>query len=267
MPLQNFTTYKQRLAAPYQQLQDSKNAITTVAGRMFYSSWLSAPFAGNAPTTPEACSRTTVGALGQADSSLVQRLAQVSVSMSQSGYVIIADRLSHMGGLSAASTALQSVNTAALTRYTDGVGVMASIDITSLIGTTATTCTVNYTNDADQSRTSEEIAIGATNNREASRSIVIPWKAGDRGIKSVQSITLLASTTLAGAFGITLWKPLFAMPIPSLGAQPFIFDSVMTCSGNMPIIQNGACLYYLVNATNVSTGIYQSTLQFIEEPV
>lgn len=267
MALTDWTSYKDKISAPYQRLQVTKVSLTTVAGR-WSSMWLTAPDGGSAPTTAVAPTRATAGAMGQQDSAGVQRLAQVACSLQQSGYMLIADRLSHQGGLSGTVTTAQTTNlaTAALTRYTSGVGVMMALEIYSTLGTTGTTVTVSYTNSAGTSgRTSEAVVIGGTGFRETSRFIILPLQQGDVGVKSVESVTVLASTGTAGNFGVTLFKPLFGMPIFNLGSQQFLFDSMLTNSGNMPEILTDACLFYLLNAFTTSSGIWASAIRIIEE--
>ena len=76
---------------------------------------------------------------------------------------IMIDLLNISGGLSGTVTTPQTTNlpTAALTRYTSGEGVMAGIIIFSTVGTTSTTITISYTNQAGTSgRTSTATSFG-----------------------------------------------------------------------------------------------------------
>jgi len=267
MPIADYSTYVAEVSAPFQRIQDTKNSITTAAGRM-YSLFVTAPLGGSAPTSAAACNSTLAGSIGQMDSSGVQRIAQIAASLGNSAYVLVCDRLSHQGGLSGTATGAQTTNlaTAALTRYTDGVGVMAALEIYTLIGTTATTVTASYTNEAGSSgQTSVATVWGGTAFREASRFIPLPLQQGDLGVKAVASVTAALSTGTAGNFGVTLFKPLFGMPIPNMGSQQFLFDSILNMGGNMPQIVNGACLFYVVVANTTSTGILQNAVRIIEE--
>lgn len=267
MALTDYAEYVAKVTAPYQRLQDTKNALTTTIGRAC-SLWVTAPFGGAIPTTAAVPNNTTTGAMGQADSSGVQRLAQVAVSLEQSAHLVIADRLSHQGGLSATVTTAQTTNlpTSALTRYTDGVGVFAAIEIYTQIGTTATTVTATYTNSGGTgSRVTPLTQIGASGYREAGRLIILPLQEGDSGVKSVESVTVASTTGTAGAFGVTLFKPLVALPIPGNGGQQLLFDSIQSGGGVMPVIPNGACLFYIAIGNLTSTGILLNALRFIEE--
>ena len=147
------------------------------------------------------------------------------------GAYIFVDRLSHQGGLNATGTGAQTTNlpTAALPRYTNGVDVMLGLEIYTQIGSTATTLTVSYTNESGTSgRTAPATVFGGTGAREAGRFFILPLQAGDSGIRSVQSVTVAATTGTAGNFGIVLFKPLFMVPINNADG-PHICDLI---SGN-----------------------------------
>ena len=147
------------------------------------------------------------------------------------GAYIFVDRLSHQGGLNATGTGAQTTNlpTAALPRYTDGRDVMLALEIYTQIGSTATTLTVSYTNESGTSgRTTPATVFGGTGAREAGRFLILPLQAGDSGIRSVQSVTVAATTGTAGSFGVVLFKPLFMVPINNADG-PHICDLI---SGN-----------------------------------
>lgn len=269
MAITTFQSYKDKVAAPYQRLQDTKNSLTTQAGRMS-SWWAVAPDAGAVPTTAVAPTRATAGAMGQVNSSGVQRLVQVAVGLQQSGCIIIADRLSHQGGLSGTVTSAQTTNlpTAALTRYADGAGVMMALEVFSQIGGTATVVSASYTNQAGTSgRTSPDTPIGGTGGKEQARLIQLSLQTGDTGVRSVESVTLTATTGTAGNIGVTLFKPLLVLPVPSLGSQQFLFDSVMNLCANMPQIVDDACLCYFIalSSLNSSSGLLLTANRFVED--
>ncbi len=258
----DYATYKEKISSPTQRFQDTKNTLAITLGKIG-SNWITAPLNAATPSTPATVDNTTVGCIGQIDSTNTQRIAQVSVSMGFTGYMMIVDRLVEGGGLNATLTSSQTVNTPALTRYTSAVGVLAAIELYVAIGATATIATIDYTNSGNASK-SCEVAIGGTGLREVGRTIICPLAPGDVGVKSVQSVQLTATTATAGNFGVTLFKPLYYMPILSLGSQQMLFDSMLDCSGNCPIVENGACLSYLIVCGSTSSGITQSNIRFIE---
>lgn len=255
------------VTSPSQTQQDTKASLTTATGRAS-NFWTTAPDAGATPTTAAATTRATAGSLGQQNATVgTLWLAQVAASLGNSGFLMICDRLSHQGGLSAVVTTAQTTNlpTAALTRYTSGDGVFASLDIYTQIGTTATTVACSYTNEGGTSgRTSPLTAIGATGFREAGRSIILPLQVGDAGVRSVESVTVTATTGTAGAFGVTLWKPLYGMPVLNLGSQQLLFDGIQSMAGLVPEIVDDACLYYMLVAGATSSGVLLTANRFIE---
>jgi hypothetical protein len=267
MPIPNYATYLGKVGAPYQRFQDTKGSLTTIAGRTS-SFWTIAPFAGAAPTSPVATTVSTAGSMGQQNSSGVQRIAQVAAGLANWGMIMLCDRLSHQGGLSGTSTVAQTTNlpTAALTRYTTGEGVWIALEIYTAVGATATTVSCSYTNqDGTAGRTSELTVFGGTGFNGVGRFIILPFQSGDTGARSVQSVTLTASTATAGNFGVTLFKPLLFLPTPSLGSQQLLFDSVQTLATQMPVVENDACLFYVLSGGTTASGVMQNAIRFIEE--
>jgi hypothetical protein len=104
------------------------------------------------------------------------------------------------------STQTTNLPTAALTRYTSGAGVFAAIEISSSgIGSTQTTGTISYTNQAGTAgQTGRFGTIGSTTHRF----YFCTLDSGDTGVRSVESVTLVTSTGTAGNFGVTLYRPL-----------------------------------------------------------
>jgi hypothetical protein len=212
---------------------------TGIAGRVMdlWVPWMG-PYnpVGAAVTTAAAPTRATSGAMGQQNggSGALQIMGGKFASLA-AGTIIWCDRLSHQGGLVGNVTTSQTTNlsTAALTRYTSGVGVMMGLTIYTQIGTTGSTISVTYTDTADASQTAPAIVIGGTGFREANRMLQVPLVSGGVGVKSVQSVIInTTSTGTAGAFGVTLFKPLFAMSI----------DSTDNFSGNPRDYINGGCM-------------------------
>ena len=264
MAIANWATYVSKVGAPAQRIQDTKNSQTTVAGR-FSSFWGIAPFGGSTPGAAAVPTNATTGSMGQANSAGVMRIAQVAASLQQSGFIIIADRLLHNGGLSGTVTTAQTVG-GTLTRNTGGVGNFMACEIYTQVGTTGTTVTASYSNEgATSGRTSQATAFGGTGLREVQRMIPMPLQQGDKGVQACASVTVLASTLTAGSFGVTIFRPLFCMAIPNLGSQQFLFDSMELCGGIMPVVDSNACLWYVMMAFTTSSGIWVSANRFIEE--
>lgn len=175
--------------------------------------------------------------------------------------LIVADILNHSGGLSGVVATEQTTNlpTAALTRYTSGEGVMAGLIVNTAIGTTATTFTVSYTNqDGTPGRISTATGIGATSIGNAIGSFFpIPLAAGDTGVRSVESVTLAATTGTAGNMGIVLFKPLAMIALNDFSGA-HVIDAVSSGGfvGALAQAEPGACLSLLAvsNALQVISG-------------
>lgn len=247
--------YVASLRGPRELQQFFKTALTTAAGRP-YSSWGVAALNGATPTAAAVPTNATTGSLGQENAGS-ESLYCVGGCLSSSfgGHFVLHDRLSHQGGLSGIVTTAQTTNlpTAALTRYTSGDGVMAALQIYSQIGTTATTVSVSYTNQAGTSgRTSPPVAFGGTGNREVARLILIPLAAGDTGFRSVESVTVTATTGTAGAFGVVLFKPLQTFCMDTALGQ-VAFDLLSGGMIGMPDIPDNACLSWTYYPASTST--------------
>lgn len=174
--------------------------------------------------------------------------------------LLVVDILNMNGGLNATLTTPQTTNlpTAALTRYTDGEGVHAALICHANIGGTATTVTVEYTNSAGTgSRVSTAMVFGGSGQSSTGNLTRIPLQAGDTGIRSVESVTLAATTGTAGNFGVVLYKPLaWILVNDSEGAN--VLDCVSTgrVLGQFNEVLDDACvsLFAIINVAQGVTG-------------
>lgn len=255
MALADFSDYKLLYKRPQMHAwwQQATNYGNTDG--IFGSPWSTsgavypAPVGGTAPGIPStaaALSSASGGAwirpvAGSGDQIVVSALLQPR-SFGHCGMLI--DRLSHQGGLSGTVTTTQTTNlpTAALTRYTSGVGVYAALEFYAAVGATNAVWTVVYTNQAGTGSRSVSFQI------DYSPSILtfvpIPLQGSDTGVRSVQSVTLTPSTGTAGNFGVVLFKPLMTVAAltPAGGKMNDIFDLP---GWNTPI-DDAACLEFLI---------------------
>jgi hypothetical protein len=175
--------------------------------------------------------------------------ARISVGTFGAAGLIVVDLLNVNGGLSGTVTTAQTTNlpTAALTRYTTGEGVMAGIVIYTTVGTTGTTISINYTNQAGTSgRISTVTSFGGTGFREGNILIIIPLQAGDTGIRSIESVTVAATTGTAGNFGVCMFKPLAMISLESAsGTMPLDAVSSGGIIGSLCEINPNACLTFV----------------------
>lgn len=204
---------KENRAADFQM-----SAAFGTIGRLCFASRVFLP-APAIPTTSIALDKTSDHSIGPMPSVGSGRLTIMGARLNPSGIggqaVILVDMLNVSGGLSGIVTTAQTTNlpTAALTRFTSGEGVMAGLCIWANIGATGTTATISYTNQAGTpGQISTATQIGGTSvANTAGRIIPIPLAAGDTGVRSVESVTLAATTGTAGNFGVCLFKPLAIM--------------------------------------------------------
>ena len=259
MALANLAAFTAALQNPLEgaSLSFATGTVATSNAGRLYDAWAFQVPAGTAPTTAAVPTRTTAGAFGQQNGgSGALGIVGMNLGGGLPVTVLVADRLSHQGGLSGTVATAQTTNlpTSALTRYTDGVGVMIALTIYTQIGTTATTVTASYTNQSGTSgRTTPAVAIGGTFNREANRLFPLPLQSGDTGVRSVESVTLAATTGPAGAFGVMLFKPLYASSAFAQGniiAADFVTGNA---GGGLPEIVDDACLFPIIMGTTTTS--------------
>ena len=251
MPLADFDAYVDALrlnrAADFQT-----TSITAAIGRSM-AMWrllLPAPATPTASVALDKTSDNAIGPIPNATSGKLQILGGRFNTSGQAGAMAVAiDLLNHQGGLSGTVTTEQTTNlpTAALTRHTGGDGVFIGIVIYALVGTTATTISVRYTNQAGTpNRVSTVTSFGATGFREVGRLIQIPLQAGDTGVRSVEGVTVTATTGTAGNFGVCLFKPLMGFSLDSAtGTMPLDAVSSGGMIGSMAEFDDDACLTFV----------------------
>jgi hypothetical protein len=159
------------------------------------------------------------------------------VSLFLNDYLVIS------GGLSGTSTDEQATTTAALTRYTSGVGVRAAVIIYTAVGTQIRTLTASYTNQAGTPGRTSAIVVGGTGNREIGRVLPFRLEGADTGVRSVEHVTLDGTTGTLGNFGILLYRPLAMMCLNNVEGATVI-DAVSTGGfiGSLAEVQSDACL-------------------------
>lgn len=246
-------------------------AAATVVGR-FTSLWGYAGYpagvdvVGSIPsTTPSNPTNSTSGALKQANpgGSRQKWLLGVEALANQVGTLLVYDRLMQMGGLDGTVTTAQTITGGTTSRYTGGDGNELFVEIYTALGATPTTIIASYTNEAGTaSRTSVATAIGGTGWNEQHRMIQLPLQAGDKGVRSVQSVTLAASTGTAGNFGVTIVHPLCIDNI-SQAAAGFPRD-LITGLPTLPEVLTNAAIAFAWHAGSTTFPQIYGALHMIE---
>lgn len=277
MAITSLTNLQKAQLRPEETVRVMKASPTTVAGRAYHT-WLSAgvPAAGTAPTTAAVPTRATTGALGQINPTGTRRIINIVAGWGISGGLLtICDRLSHQGGLSGIVTTAQTTNlpTSALTRKTSGEGVMLGLDIYTAIGATGTTVTCSYTNTTPTAgNTTPAATFGGTGFNGLGRRILMPLAVGDTGVTAVASVTVLATTGTAGAFGVTLFYPHVSVPMDMVGRpcgfmspqHEAAFDFLLGLTW-FPQMDTDACVEFMVHTTATTFAQLQAAILFAED--
>lgn len=258
MALTSFNQYLQKLR------DTTPDSFPNLAWRYAqYGTWTSN--SGATPTTSVALTKATTGAQlpdipATGDQYLqVTTLGHQNTSQMVTGLPMITDRLVHSGGIVADVTTAQTTNlpTAALPRYTDGIGVMIGLDVYTATGSTATTVTASYTNqDGTSGRTTQVVVWPAS--APVGRRYILPLQDGDTGVRSVESVTFAGSTTGAGNVGVTLFKPLGWAHSNAMHPNGQWGEAMAALYGGLFQIHNDACIEFLSYGGSGSQ-IYGST--------
>lgn len=181
-----------------------------------------------------------------------KHLLSVSGVANQTGGLFIYDRLSHVGGISVASTGNKTVNSTALTRYTDGVGVRVYCEVTVATATTAPVVTLNSYTDEDgntgQTGTSFNFPAAVTDASTLVGPLPLGTGVTDRGVRAVSTINVGTAGT-AGTISVVLVKPLAY--ISCIANVPFAVDFVRQLA-SMPRIYDDASLNFAWHASSTT---------------
>lgn len=216
--------------------------------------------------TGASLNRTNVGALnlGMIDPTGGNSKYLLSLGWTSAANVnmcLLVDLLVGCGSISANVATAQTVSSAALTRYTTGVGVQATFEITTALGATPANISFSYTNQAGTSgQTSSSQAMspsGIVQRLQPSLQVpLVPLGSGDTGIRAVASVTLSAAMG-SGVIALNLYKPL--VMVPGVAASVFIAPDLATqIDGLKQLTVDGGgvlgCLALFVLPNSTTTG-------------
>jgi len=242
-------------------LQKASLASAVAASEM--SLWRSAgfPTQGAIPTAAAICNASLAGALPLKTKSAGQNrvIAQLSVQMAAAGHtLLVEDRLAHMGGLSGILTTAQTVNidlhaNLASSNLAERIGASDYSEVEwylewyTATGATVSTPTAQVTYHDGTTGSVNIWVNGATAlpaTVAASRRYKISPTNG-KYIRSIQTVTLSASTATAGNFGVTAVRRLCRHECTvanglqvrdwSMLAAPEIFDNACVTLAQMSI--------------------------------
>ena len=211
---------------------------------------------------------TDTRALAKADGPLAEaadgRLVQVTAGWSNTGSVMLIDRLVETQEYSRATTALvtDGFPTPTLPRYATGEGVMVHARAMTTTST-ETVLTVTYTNQAGVSGRTGICRLGSTSNYSAAgSSSPMSLQAGDTGVRSIQSVQLSVAAA-SGTYRLVMFRPLAIVDVPLLDTRRNFMDSGMV--GLIPDTTD-ACLSMIYAASTTTGGVMGMELSFAQDP-
>lgn len=198
---------------------------------------------------------------------MINAAAVTAVATGVPCQLMLVDMQGYYPGINMNASTLQTMVGTPTLRYTDGVGVRASLVITTSSGATAHNLSMTYTNSASVgsrtlpvtvSCTASAITPHITHSGTAANNYgpFLPLASGDVGIKSVQSVQLSAAS-LAGTAALVLYKPLLTIPLTTVSVTSE--RDFLNQIPSMPVIKDGACLTWLLftgAAVAASTNFY-----------
>lgn len=202
---------------------------------------------------------------------LVNVSALGSAATAVPSQLMLVDLQGYYPGISMNSNVAQNMVGSPTLRYTHGV--RASLVTTVAAGATAHNLSMSYTNSDSVAGRSLPVTVSCT-----ASSIVghithagvaannygpyLPLAAGDKGIQSVQSVTLSAASG-AGTAALILYKPITTIPlaITSLASERDLVNQLPS----LPEIKDGACLtwLYFTGAATAASSNFVGHCEFV----
>lgn len=235
-----------------------------------YNTGTNLAFQATSDTTATAEGIKHGGDVSPATKHIVNASAYTAASTVAPCVLMLVDLLGFYRVTSVTTTTAQTMdNTVTIPRYTNGAGVQAFMwnTNTTAMGAATPNLSIGYTNsDGTAGRaTPTTLPIGKT---AAANGLILysgtgagkygpfmPLQAGDKGIRSIQNITI-STSYVSGEFAVGLCRPLLTLPITTLGVAAE--RDLMNQIPSLPRVYDGANLQWLMYsgaATPVSSGI------------
>jgi hypothetical protein len=244
-----------------------KATIASQAAGTYVSLWRATgqPGQGAIPAAAAVCNNALTGAIGftqQTAPATTYGAYLNAVSGLAAMTVEIHDRLMHRGGLNGTLTTAQTVGVdidanLASNNISARIGDANYSDIQwwlewyTATGATAVTATVGVTyNDGTTGTLSAALAATRPASFMLPLNGLIPAAAAGKYIRSVDTVTLSATTGTAGSFGATATRPRMTLPL-NIANKTEAADWQML---GLPEIYNSSCLFPLVLTSTTSTG-------------
>lgn len=231
------------------------------------------PAQGAVPAAAAICNNTTVGALPLAPRAggQVRIISQIALQMAAVGHgMFVEDRLGHMGGLNGTLLTAQTVNldlnaNLAVSNLAERIGATDYSEVEwylewyTATGATVSTPTAQVTFHDGTTGSVNIWVLGATAlpaSVAASRRYKLAPTDG-KYIRSVQTVTLSASTATAGSFGVTAVRRLVEHECTVASALQIRDWSVVAA----PKVADQACLTFSQMCITTTTGATQGSVR------
>lgn len=251
---------------------DKASLSNAIAGG-WYSLWRATgiPGQGAIPAAAAVCTKALSGALTFTNPTdpVKSYLARSFLMSSNSATnVELHDRLAHMGGLSGTvvspTAQTVSVDVSVTTSNLDlrrgdanFSDVQWWLEWYTDTGATATTASVAVTLNDDTTTT---VAVALTATMRAGRMLPILSPTVGKFIKSVQTVTLAATTGTAGSFGVTATRELVDLVYPLANKG----ESHTWADLGMPRVHDDACLFFSVVPSTTTTGTLKGSAKLAQ---
>lgn len=184
-------------------------------------------------------------------------LTRFVAACTQVSTLILADRIWHNGGFTITSTSAQNITSPTwpardTSGATSGDAILLGMEISSAAGAAAPTITVSYTNEANTSGRTGTNWFATANSPGAGSFFPIGLQAGDKGVRSVQSVTLSASW-VSGTMNLVAYRELARLELPVASAGNAL-DLLQ--SGFVRMYNDSVPFLILVPSTTTSSNVF-----------
>jgi hypothetical protein len=270
MPIETLNDLARALGNTFQQLPFDKASLgNAVAGQLFSLFRVGTiPAQPAIPAAARLCNNLTAGGLTIVNPTppAVGYVGRAFYAPGQTGQGLrVYDRLADMGGLNATLTTAQTVgvdlNTAS-ENVPARIGAANYSDVEWFLewyadtGATASNATVAVTYDDGSTGNLALVAVGGTV-RNGRLIPLLPSVPG-RWIRAVTSVTLSASTTAAGNFGVTAMRPILQLDGELAGV-----GRTLDWSRVFSRVAESACIVLVAEAVTTTTGSTRGVLRYI----
>lgn len=190
------------------------------------------------------------------------RLVRFQAQATIAGLLMLCDRLWHNSGIGITTLTEQVFTSSAqipprdVNGVNSGVGVLAAVEVSSLVGAGTPTLTLKYTNQngvADKTATN----INATDASPIAGTFYpISLAAGDTGIQKAQSLTLSATWT-SGVIHVVLYRVLAVLGLAAL--LPNTIDAIQS---GLPICWESTVPFLVFVPSTTTTSLIQGHVLF-----